>query len=183
MGKKKKNKKKRYTKQAEVSPAMCILGAAFGLFMTVVFVFWGQYTPIDRVSAERYSGMFETYETSYAGKYSEHIDIYFADGGKHTVHFSAVDPELEEKLQQLSKGDFLTVLVHPEELYVVEIRSEHGEILNLEHAQACLQGEARGFLGLGIALFCMTVFLTIYGVYGIVQERKRDTSRHSAHNR
>ena len=93
------------------------------------------------------------------------------------IHQAAGSMKVCENLEMLKKGDKLYVLINPNVDYVVEIKTDSVEILNLNSAQKAMYREAIAFMWLGFFIYGGAVFMIGYGVYQIIKERKEDRKK------
>ncbi len=160
---KRKNKKKhrsRYDALIE-TPLSRTVVAILTIALGIVFILQHQtFIPISRSEALTYIEIFDKWEYYRVGRGgTEYVKLFFENEDVYTVHYSCVNMDFEEKINSISKGEEVSLLVNPENDYVIEITTENEEIFNLDSAQAKLERSSKGFVGLGI--FCVVGALVL----------------------
>lgn len=154
-------------------PAMLTM-AIVAIFLGLIFIFtMGDNKPIERGEAVAYSGEFESYEV-----WKNYCEIHFADGSVYDVYPHTESSDFRERMESLPKGTKLSVLVNPNNWYVVEIKTESEELLNFEQSQQAIDDYDNGYVVLGIAVCAMGVFLIGY-VIGSTLSKRKEQARQS----
>ncbi len=170
---KKTKKSQTYVSSASVimhsSPAMLIL-AVIGIF----FIFYKNVsTPIERTEAISYSGTFENYKG-----WRKDCKIYFSDGSCYEIYPHTESSAFREAMTSLDKGTPLYLLVNPNIGYVVEVKTDTEELLNLEQSQEAIDTYNNGYLFIGYFCCAAGVVLLLYTIGSIIYKRK-EVARHA----
>ena len=143
---------------------MCIVFILFGTVLGGVFAYDCLYLGqiIDREDAIVATGVFDSYEYSYSpksGAVSE-VQINFID--RNALYFDAYHVEMDEKLEELERGEKLDLLLHPNSEYIWEMTSEDEVILSFDDAKSRTQLEKSffGFILVGFCLICASMGMT-----------------------
>ena len=78
--------------------------------------------------------------------------------------------------QMFSKNESITLLLHPNSNTIVEFSSSHGLLLTFEETINKLDGEATGFIFLGIFMYLCALVGLYYVVFHLVRRKKRRSS-------
>lgn len=162
--KKKQHKNNQKTRKkeriADIPLWMCIvfivLGSVLGSIFTYNCLYFNQI--IDREEAIVATGRFDSYEFSYGkgGAVSE-VRINFIDRGEPYID-TAYHVEMDEKLEDLEKGDQLNMLLHPNSEAIWELTAEKSVILSFDDAKSRTQFE-NGFFMFFLVGLCLICFL------------------------
>lgn len=162
--KKKQHKNNQKTRKkeriADIPLWMCIvfivLGSVLGSIFTYNCLYFNQI--IDREEAIVATGRFDSYEFSYGkgGAVSE-VRINFIDRGELYID-TAYHVEMDEKLEDLEKGDQLNMLLHPNSEAIWELTAEKSVILSFDDAKSRTQFE-NGFFMFFLVGLCLICFL------------------------
>lgn len=147
-----------------------VLAICFGLFFA--WIASAGNAPIPREEAVAYYGEFESYET---GK--NYCTIYFTDGSCYSVYPHTERTEFRETMEELEEGTKLTLLVNPNNDYVVEVRTDSYELLNLEDSQAAIDAYDDGYIAIGVFACIGGVYLIFYAVASMREEKKARTQK------
>lgn len=99
------------------------------------------------------------------------IAIDCADGNRYFIDGVSINEELQNKLSWLTKNESITLLIHPNSNTIVEFSSENNSLLSFDETINKLDGEASGFLFLGIFMY-VCAFVGLYYVVFHVIHRK-----------
>ena len=110
-------------------------------------------------------------------RYVKEIAIDCADGNRYFIDGTFVDDELRNKLSLISENEGITLCIHPNNNTIVEFLSSHGSLLTFEEAINGLDGEAAGFLFLGIFMYFCGLVGLYYVVFHLIRRKKHRTSR------
>jgi len=162
--KKKQHKNNQKTRKkeriADIPLWMCIvfivLGSVLGSIFTYNCLYFNQI--IDCEEAIVATGRFDSYEFSYGkgGAVSE-VRINFIDRGELYID-TAYHVEMDEKLEDLEKGDQLNMLLHPNSEAIWELTAEKSVILSFDDAKSRTQFE-NGFFMFFLVGLCLICFL------------------------
>ena len=141
-----------------------IIAIVFGVFFALTTCV---NDPIPRSEAVAYSGEFREYEAS-----RNYRAIIFADGSSYEVYPHTETEEFADTMRTLPKGTKLYLLVNPNSGYVVEIRAGSRELLNFEESQAAIDAYDNGYIGIGVFVCFVGVFLIVYGIFSSKQKEK-----------
>ena len=91
---------------------------------------------------------------------------YFIDG-------VSINSNLKNSLSELSEGQRIRLLIHPNSNTIVEFSTENGTIFTFHETIRKLGGEATGFLFLGLFMYFCSLVGLFYTALHIVKRRKR----------
>lgn len=154
-------------------PPVILFSAVVGILFGIFFLFFqNTYSPILREQAESVSGEFEKYEEAdgYCG-------ITLQDGTYCLISADTVSSDLESALTALEKGAMLHILINPRSHFVIEIRTDTAELLNLDAAQRAIRSKNSGSTILGVVLLAAGLLLVPYAVVSIRSQKREDARR------
>ncbi len=154
-------------------PPVILFAALVGIGFGIFFLFFqNTYKPIPREQAEVVTGEFEKYETAdgYGG-------ITLQDGTYCLMSADTVSSDLESTLTALEKGTMLHILINPRSRFVIEIRTDTAELLNLDAAQRAIRSKNSGSTILGVVLLASGLLLVPYAVVSYRSQRRQDARR------
>ena len=123
------------------------------LCLLIGFVFVCIGTGIEQVEREEMDAVTISYEKyKVFGSDTEHIGIMDADGQWYEVHHTSSDYALRQKLNALSTGMELELLLHPESEYVLGIYRDGTPLLGWQEALQEIREEDQIFFWLGIGM-------------------------------
>lgn len=134
--------------------------AVLGIFVFGIFFiyqsgyFSGENEPIPREAAVSYVGEFESYEAS-----KNYCWINFQDGSYYAIHAHTEKDEFREAMKALSVGTRLSILVNPNNDYVIEVKTDTQELLNFDTSQKDIRASEYGYMNFGIVLCAIDVML------------------------
>ena len=149
---------------------MAVLGIAVGIFFIVS---QSDNKPIPREQAVAYTGYFDHYD-AFSKNYRF---VYFTDGSCYDVYTHTETQEFRDRMLALEKGTELSVLVNPNNGYVVEITTEAEELLNFEQSQQEIDDYDNGYIGIGIFMCVSGVLLICYRIGEAAYKRKEKSRR------
>jgi hypothetical protein len=110
--------------------------------------------PLDRKNAIEVEATFDSYlERKTIRGNSKGIRISFSDYEQQSIDASCVTDDLRNDLKQLTNGDNLILLIHPNSQTIWEIRTEKKTILSFAYTQNTLRQENIGFGILGTFMY------------------------------
>ena len=92
------------------------------------------------------------------------ISVDCSNGNRYFIDGECVNAELQDDLENLSEGEPITLLIHPNSNTIVAFSTDEAEILNFDDAITQLDHKSTAFLFLGLFLyFCAAIglFFTI----------------------
>ena len=134
-----------------------VLAIVFGLFFCAVN---GNTAPVSRSEAIYYEGEFDWYDDSH----EDYRAIQFSDGSAFEVFAHTESEEFNYNINALPRGTKLYLLINPNSDYVAEVRTEDEELLNFDLSQKEIHKYHYGYIGIGIFVVAVGVFLIIYGI-------------------
>ena len=147
-----------------------------GLLAIVLGVFFcyinGNTTPVPRSEAIYYEGYFDCYDDSS----ENYREIQFSDGSAFQVFAHTESEEFNYNINALPRGTKLYLLINPNSDYVAEVRTEDEELLNFEVSQKEIHKYHYGYIGIGIFVVAVGVFLIVYGLC-LKKTRRKEQSR------
>ena len=140
-------------------PATLTIGVLAILFGLVFSLLQGIHKPIERADAIAYNGTFLKYEES-----RKYRVITFEDDSSYDIYPYTNLQNIDSKMDSLSIGTKLDLLVNPRNGYVIEIKAQDEELLNSNKTQTVIQSYCKGYLTIGIITCLIGVSLTVYAV-------------------
>ena len=113
-----------------------------------------KYAPIERESAQTYTGSFETYR-------SEDHTVAFSDGAEYRLYPDTVTNDLEAALTALETGTELRLLVNPKIELVIEIRTETNVLLDFDGSQTAIYADHKDSFWIGVMFIGLSLILLI----------------------
>jgi cbb3-type cytochrome oxidase subunit 3 len=172
----KKNKKRevRWQERVMESRPAILTVAILGILLSLVFTLSElSNEPVTRDEAIAYTGEFVRYEVWRNGRI-----IHFADGTTQEVYPHTEPASLARRMETLERGTVLHLLINPNNDYVAEIRTDTEELLNFESSQEDIKTYGYGYVGIGIFMLAVSVFLIGYVMFSWRNE-KREEERHA----
>lgn len=156
------------------SPVRTIVIALLSFVMATVFVLMpSSYGKVSREEALPFEGVYERYVQDS----KDYIELYFSDGSVKTIHECVTTADLTDAVDAIQSGERLYLLIHPDNEFVIEIRTDAGELLDVDEAQRKMLKNANLFRGLGIFVYCGGAFLIGYAVWQMSAERRYERSK------
>lgn len=141
---------------------------AFGLFFIYQSgYFSGENEPIPREVAVSYVGEFESYESS-----KNYCWIDFRDGSSYSVHAHTEPAEFYDVMSALEVGTQLSILVNPNNGYVIEVRTDTQELLNFDKSQAAIRSSEYRYMYFGIFWCLLDLSLVIALLVDLLIKKK-----------
>ncbi len=156
------------------SPIRTIVLALVSFVMATVFVMMpSSYGKVAREEALPFEGVYERYVQDS----KDYIELYFTDGSMQTIHECCALENVVDAVDALETGERLYLLIHPDNEFVIEVRTEKGELLNIDESQRKMQTNAKLFRGLGIFVYCGGAYLIGYAIWQMTAERRYERSK------
>lgn len=148
-----------------------------GILLGSVFSFGMQYwnAEVTRESCTFIETRFLSYDEIRQPKRPmeiKEIAIECTNGERYFIDGASINTELRNDLSTLSAQERITLLIHPNSNTIVELSNERGNLLMFEDTINKLDGEATGFLFLGIFMYFCSLVGLYYTVSHIICKRK-----------
>ena len=152
---------------------LAIFILAIGILLGSVFTFGTQYwnKTVTRESCNVVKTQFLSYDEIWHSKPTVsivEIAIDCADGNRYFIDGVSINEELRNQLSTLSQNDNITLLIHPNSNTIVEFSSGQNVLLNFDETIGKLDGEASGFLFLGLFMYFCALVGLYYTAYHII---------------
>ena len=152
---------------------LAIFILAIGILLGGVFTFGTQYwnKTVTRESCNVVKTQFLSYDEIWHSKPTVsivEIAIDCADGNRYFIDGVSINEELRNQLSTLSQNDNITLLIHPNSNTIVEFSSGQNVLLNFDETIGKLDGEASGFLFLGLFMYFCALVGLYYTAYHII---------------
>ena len=156
---------------------LAIFILAIGILLGSVFTFGTQYwnKTVTRESCNVVKTQFLSYDEIWHSKPTVsivEIAIDCADGNRYFIDGVSINDELRENLSLLSENESITLLIHPNSNTIVEFSSSNGSLLIFDETINALDGEATGFLFLGLFMYFCALVGLYYIVFHLVRKSK-----------
>ena len=151
---------KRQRKRMSRSEAIFIL--VIGLLLGTVFTFGEQFwhAPVDRRELRYVDAAYQRYKYVDGGR-QKSMTLYFENEEAYDITVECVNDELLQRLDEIQPGTVLHLGVHPNSNTLMEI-THHGQpVLTFAQASRRVSFRVRGFLILGLFMYCSAA----YGLY------------------
>lgn len=153
---------------------MLVVGILLGSVFTFGMQYWNEN--VTRESCTVLKTQFLSYDEIWHYKPTVsivEIAIDCADGNRYFIDGVSINTELRNKLALLSKNESIALLIHPNSNTIVEISSNYGSLLTFDETINKLDGEASGFLFLGVFMyFCAFVGL-YYVIFHVIRRKNQ----------
>ena len=152
---------------------MLLIGILLGSVFTFGMQYWNAKTI--RESCDVVKTKFISYDEIWHAKPTINIveiAVDCADGNRYFIDGVSINDELRENLSLLSENESITLLIHPNSNTIVEFSSSHGSLLVLDETINDLDGEATGFLFLGLFMYFCALVGLYYIVFHLVRKSK-----------
>lgn len=104
----------------------------------------------------------------------QEIAIDCVDGSRYFIDGVSINDELLNQLSLLSQNDNITLLIHPNSnSTIVEFLSDQTVLFNFDETISKLDGEASGFLFLGLFMYFCALVGLYYTVYHIIRRKAK----------
>lgn len=142
-----------------------------GLIMGTIFTFGMQYwnAPITQEEAIHTTAVFSSCKVRRDRGHVKEIIVRFEDRDQLYIDGSCIDEKLQSRIQSISPGSEVALIVHPNSNTILEFRVGDWMLLEFQTTSEKLKGEATGSMALG--LFCYA--LSACGLVGLVFGGKR----------
>lgn len=145
-----------------------ILLSLFSIFVGTVFTsMLLRTTEITRQEAVPLTGLYQSHDAFVRRHTTRYIDIQFYHGEEQTVDGCCSSDTLLEKLNRMTPGTEMTLLLHPVTDDVLEIRVADNVLLKFDNALSNLRREATGFFFLGLLMY----FCAGYLIVGVLRKK------------
>lgn len=143
--------------------AIAIVSMALGIVFIV-----SQFAnkPITREEAVAYVGEFQEYEV-----WDNYRTLHFTDGSTYEVYAHTEKIEFQNKMRALPKGTHLSLLVNPNNNYVIEIYAQGEELMNFETSQKEIDSYGKGYIFIGVFIELCGICLIAYTIGMTVHKR------------
>ncbi len=151
---------------------MLVFGILLGSVFTFGMQFWNKN--VLREECAVINTQFLSYEEIWHSKPTisiVEIAIDCTDGNRYFVDGVSINEELRDQLASLSKNDNITLLIHPNSNTIVEFLSNQAVLLDFDETINKLDGEASGFLFLGLFMYFMALVGLYYTVHHIIRKK------------
>ena len=160
---------------------LAIVMLLIGILLGSVFSFGMQYwnAKTTREACTVVKTQFLSYDEIWHAKPNisiVEIAVDCADGNRYFIDGVSINDELRENLSLLSENESITLLIHPNSNTIVEFSSSHGSLLIFDETINDLDGEATGFLFLGLFMYFCALVGLYYVVFHLVRRKKRRSS-------
>ena len=132
-----------------------IVGMVMGTVFTLGMQYWNE--PIQREDARVIVATYDSYYRDKSPHHDRGITVRFTDRDQLTIDSACLRQDVVDSIQELSSGDRVELLVHPNSDTIWEMKSDMNTILPFELAQERLTGENIAFGILGILLYALAV--------------------------
>lgn len=159
------------------------LGLAIGLFVIGIFLgsvfsFGMQYwnKEVTKDSCKVVETQFISYEEIRQLKRPtevKEIAIDCANDERYFIDGVSINTKLKNALSALSEQENIVLLIHPNSNTIVELSTEDGTILAFSETIHNLDGEATGFLFLGLFMYFCSLVGLYYIVFHIIKKKRR----------
>ena len=132
-----------------------IVVALVAIALSLVFILVaGHNEPTTREEAISYTGQFQKYESV-----KNDCSIYFADGSEYAVYPHTETQSFYERMTALPEGTTLHLLINPHTDYVVEVRTDTEELMNMDAEQKAIDSYDNGYVWIGVLMIACALFL------------------------
>ena len=153
---------------------MLVIGILIGSVFTFGMQYWNENIP--REDCTVVETQFLAYDEIWHSKPTVSIvkiAIDCADGNRYFIDGVSIDEELQNQLSSLSKNDSITLLIHPNSNTIVEFSSGNAILLSFDDTINKLDGEASGFIFLGLFMYFCALVGLYYTVYHMIRRKTR----------
>ena len=147
-----------------------------GLFLGSVFTFGMQYwnSEVTREDCTLIDTQFVSYKEIRQPKRPMEINEIAVDCVNNERYFIdgvSINSDLRNSLSELSNHQKICILIHPNSNTIVEFSTENGTILTFNETINKLDGEATGFLFLGLFMYFCSLVGLYYTAFHIIKKR------------
>ncbi len=149
-----------------------------GILLGSVFTFGSQYwnKKVSREACTLIDTDFVDYtELRHIANHTKikEIAIDCSNGERYFIDGVSINDELRTQLSLLSAQENITLLIHPNSNTIVEFSSDNAVLLDFNDTIDKLDGEATGFIFLGLFMYFCALVGLYYTVYHIIRRKKR----------
>ena len=151
---------------------MLAIGVLLGSIFTFGMQYWNKNIPREECTVVK--TQFLSYDEIWHAKPTisiVEIAIDCADGNRYFIDGVSINEELRNQLSSLSQNDNITLLIHPNSNTIVEFSSGNTILLSFNDTINKLDGEASGFLFLGLFMYFFALVGLYYTVYHITRRK------------
>ena len=176
---------KRYKKSEPLNRWVALVMALISIFMGTVFsstLFLNK--PIAREEAIESTCIFEDFKGGtrhLKGGYKE-ITLIFKDGSKQYIDSCCLSYELCEKIENITSGTEIKLLINPNNNYVIELIANDEILLDFDTTQKDLKNEGFGFFILGLVMYIFAIFFIVQAVVDFKKKFKRSRANKKSKN-
>ena len=166
---------KGYKKSEPLNRWVALIFAVITMLLGTLFTFEVFFSkPILREEATEVSGVFKDFSghQKLKGGFSE-VSLFFADGSRQYIDSCCVSEELLESLEKTPKGIPISLLVNPNNDYVVELVANGKVLLDFDYAQKALEGDSIVALYLGVFLYSSSIVFVVHAVRDFKRKSKQ----------
>jgi hypothetical protein len=145
-----------YVKVA-ITVFLCLVFFVATVFVSQVF----RNQKIQRQEAITFCAEFEKADPAFGKSTVKYIDLEFKNAEEQTIDGCCLGHGLQEKLERLPSGTQMQLLIHPDSGNVLQIQVADEILLDFDFAQERIWNEALCFMGLGILMYAIGIFLTV----------------------
>lgn len=140
------------------NPLYLFVMAALAICFGAWFIFLQSFNaPVERTDALAYSGPFGRLESGH-----NYCSLYFLDGSCYSLYPHTQTNDFKDTIRDLPAGTELSILVNPNNDYVIEILAGDRELMNFEQSQVAIIRNGYGYIGIGIFACVAGVFFVVY---------------------
>ena len=147
-----------------------------GLFLGSVFTFGMQYwnSEVTREDCTLIDTQFVSYKEirqPIRPMEIKEIAVDCVNNERYFIDGVSINSYLRNSLSELSKHQRIYLLIHPNSNTIVEFSTENGTILTFNETIHKLEGEATGFLFLGLFMYFCSLVGLYYTTFHIIKKR------------
>ena len=147
-----------------------------GLFLGSVFTFGMQYwnSEVTREDCTLIDTQFVSYKEirqPIRPMEIKEIAVDCVNNERYFIDGVSINSDLRNSLSELSKHQKIYILIHPNSNTIVEFSTENGTILTFNETIHKLEGEATGFLFLGLFMYFCSLVGLYYTTFHIIKKR------------
>ncbi len=127
----------------------------------------GVHDEVAREDAVPYTGVYIEYKTD-----KNSFRVCFEDGSEYKVYDKIVTTDIYNRFDEIPKGETLSILINPNNEYVIEIKSPTREIINFNESQDAMQRYDKSYLAIGAFMIVVSLASIAIVCFNIIRERK-----------
>ena len=130
-----------------------------GFIMGTVFTFGMQYwnAPVTKEESIHATAIYESYATQREQGRVKEIIVRFKDHEQLYIDGVSINDDLLNSIDNLVPGIELSMIVHPNSNTIMELHTDNQRLLDFQNTAEKLNGEATGFMGLGLLCYVLSV--------------------------